>query len=165
MALRVAEPVFAAVRQRRPIARRCHPFEILNGPIPIHFQVDADSAVEWALGEVYAQVRDAHFDNLGKHLVRLLIKRDTYLGRMAARRDRIRHERGQYLVANIVRQLEELVCLPAVLVPDRHARLLPLLVIWMALLDHLVEIVVVRLVLDLVHNVSLMANAPRVGYV
>ena len=72
--LLVAQTVFATIRQAL-CGHRCHLFQLLDRPIPVHLEVYADAAVHGAHGHVQVNVCNSGLDNLGEDLASLLIVR------------------------------------------------------------------------------------------
>ncbi len=77
----VTEPIFVAVRGPFAVGWH-HTLELLDTSLPWHFQVDADSAIQRQVGEVYIEVADSGFDDLGELLLRLLVVGDANLHSM-----------------------------------------------------------------------------------
>ena len=149
----VAQPILASLVYGSPAGRRVRePIEFLDRTIPLPFQVHADAAVEWELGKVVADIRNPRLDDSGQHLVRLLVVRDPYPCWFVRRE--VQNTLGKVLVAEVGRNLDELVDFTAVTIFHRYARRLPgrLLVVWVigvCIFDQLVEPVVEGTVLCL----------------
>lgn len=154
-AVDVAQAVLAAVGLWLPVAAGRKAVEFLEGAVPLHFEVDADAAVERELRKVEVEIGDSRLDDLGQHFVRLLVVRDAHLGMVVAAGDLVGYAGGEHSGALPVRQLKELVDLASVPVLDGHPWLASVFVSGVGFLYHGIEEGIERPVVVLVKESAL----------
>lgn len=127
-------------------------FELLYGTVPVHLQVDTDTAIHGTHGHVYVDVRYTGFDDLVQDLPRLLVICNSYADIFAPFPETVAHATGD-LPLEVCWQVEEAVNFAAVLVVDLDA-IRAIGCSRIRLNDHLVKKVVEILVLCLGHATS-----------
>lgn len=94
-------------------------FELTDIAIPVHFEIDAEPAIDWTFGHVPIKVGHACLDNLGEDLVGFLVVCQTRFHSSPS--SLLRLHAGWETVLKIGRQVNETVDFAAVFVLDRYS--------------------------------------------
>jgi hypothetical protein len=113
MRLSIAQTIFITIRD--PLANS-RSDNILDVTIVFHFEVDADSAVEFGLRVVDVEIGDPSLDDFCEDLVTLLIMSDSNFNCVA--RVQLFSNRSWETAVHAWRQLVKLVCLATMEIVD-----------------------------------------------
>lgn len=138
MPLRVTQPVFVSIGLPFSGPLICPGFQLLDRTIPIHFEINTNSAIHWAAWHVDVKVGNSSFDDFFQDIVRFLIVCNSHPRALRPRRKTCSHTSWQSTL-RLERQVKKAIYLSRVIVIDGYPSCLLVRVFGRCLIHQMIQ--------------------------